>query len=188
MRDRGLPLLDWGDALRAARRRRLRLRRAAVGIGVGALLIVATIVVPPRPHLVWNGSASMTTGLYAVGHVRPVMRGDTVIVRLPELIAQFAARRHYLPANVPLVKRVGAVAGDRICAVGSVITIDGRPVATRHSRDQLGRPLPWWRGCRLLRDGRVFLLASAPDSFDGRYFGPVEGSTILGTARLLWAR
>jgi conjugative transfer signal peptidase TraF len=109
-----------------------------------------------------------------------------VVARLPENIATLAATRHYLPIGVPLVKRVGAVSGDRICAFGAVVAIDGRPAAIRFSRDRRGRPMPWWRGCTTLRDGRIFLLSPVPDAFDSRYFGPVEASAIVGRATPLW--
>jgi type IV secretory pathway protease TraF len=42
--------------------------------------------------------------------------------------------------------------------------------------------LPVWRGCRVLRSDKLFLLNAAPDSLDGRYFGPIPASTVLGRA------
>ena len=54
-------------------------------------------------------------------------------------------------------------------------------------RDRRGRSLPVWKGCRTLRAGEVFLLnANVPDSFDGRYFGPVSATAITGRAEPLW--
>ena len=101
----------------------------------------------------------------------------------------WAARRHYLPRNVPLVKRVAGVAGDTICAVDRVVTANGRPVAMRRAVDATGRPLPAWQGCVQLVPGMVFLLMTeTPDSFDGRYFGPTLGQDIIGRATPLWLR
>src|SRR3546814_4238719 len=95
------------------------------------LALGSTSVTAPRPRLVWNASASAPIGLYAVGAVAEVARGDMVIARLPGEFRMFAARRHYLPANVPLVKRVAAVPGDKVCAVGARIFVNGRLVASR---------------------------------------------------------
>jgi len=110
-----------------------------------------------------------------------------VVARPPLAVRALAARRRYLPANVPLVKRVVGVPGDRICAAGATIAVNDRPLATRRMSDRLGRPLPWWRGCRTLRDGALFLLmAERSDSFDARYFGPSDVHDIIGKATALW--
>lgn len=99
-----------------------------------------------------------------------------------------ASRRHYLPATVPLVKRIAAVPGDSVCALGDGILVNGRIAARRHETDRAGRPMPWWQGCMTLRDGALFLLmAGTPDSFDGRYFGATEAKDVIGRARLIWA-
>ena len=105
----------------------------------------------------------------------------------PDSVRTLAAERGYLPVNVPLVKRIVGVGGDIICAIGDAISINGRPVATRLQRDRFGRPLPSWSGCRRLGDGEVFLLMEGvADSFDGRYFGPVPASSIIGRLVPLW--
>ena len=102
-------------------------------------------------------------------------------------LATFAARRGYLPARVPLVKRIAAVAGDAVCARGNAIFIDGRLAAARRAADGKGRSLPSWSGCRTLRANEVFLLLpDARASFDGRYFGPTNISDIAGTLEPLW--
>ena len=100
-----------------------------------------------------------------------------------------AAQRHYLPANIPLVKWVVATQGDEICAKGAEVSINGLPAVTRRARDARGRILPWWEGCRTLGRGEAFLLmADASASFDGRYFGVTRGADIVGKAQFLWAR
>ncbi len=115
--------------------------------------------------------------------------GDMVIARVPAQFNDLAARRHYLPANVPLVKRVVGVAGDEVCAVGPGIFIDGRRVAERRLVDGGGRAMPWWSGCVRLRGRQLFLLITDnPASFDGRYFGPTEAADVIGKARALWTR
>lgn len=181
------PLFAWGEAMRAARRRR-RLRRAALGIGAGVLALAATIVLPPAPRLLWNASASAPIGLYRVSPGAPGAIGDMVVARVPLRWRRLAAERHYLPENVPLVKRVVATAGTEVCAFGTVIEVDGREAARRRSTDGRGRIMPWWSGCVRLSGQQRLLLMDAPDSFDGRYFGITEGSDIVGRAVLLWRR
>jgi conjugative transfer signal peptidase TraF len=138
---------------------------------------------------VWNASASAPLGLYAVSSPDILRRGDMVVVRLPKAARMLAATRHYLPANVPAVKRIVATVGDRVCARGGTVRIAGRMVVRRLARDRLGRPLPAWDGCRRLASGELFLaMAGEPASFDSRYFGPVERGNVIGRAHLLWRR
>jgi type IV secretory pathway protease TraF len=99
-----------------------------------------------------------------------------------------AAARHYVPINVPLVKRVVAYAGDEICALDRQIFVNGRPRAARRAVDGQGRLMPLWHGCIRLRGRQVFLLMDNADSFDGRYFGATAGTDVIGKATLLWRR
>lgn len=149
---------------------------------------VATLVLPPAPRLVWNASDSAPRGLYRVFPGVAPGRGDMVVAWAPEPWRSLAAERHYLPSNVPLVKRVAAIAGDRACAIGPAILVDGRKVATRSARDGRGRAMPWWQGCRTLAAGEYLLLMDAAASFDGRYFGISRQDQLIGKARQLWTR
>jgi len=182
------PLLAWGEALRHAKERRARLRARVVVLGACAgstLLLVAHV---PSPRLVWNASASAPVGLYLVRPGVAPATGDMVIAQVPAAYRLLAAGRRYLPANVPLVKRVAASTGDEICALGLQIFINGHWVTDRRAVDGQRRPMPTWSGCIQLHGRQVFLLMPDPASFDGRYFGATEGSDIVGRARLLWRR
>ena len=166
--------------------RSVYVKAALVGFGIGA--IIATIVHPPGPRLLWNASASAPIGLYLITPSTPLEVGDMVAAQAPEGARQLAARRGYLPSGVPLVKRVEAIEGSRVCAVRARILIDERVSALRKKRDAEGRLMPWWTGCRRLQPGRVLLINRAAASFDSRYFGPVERAAILGKAVLIWPR
>ncbi len=149
---------------------------------------VATLLVPPRPLLIWNISASAPIGLYAVGSAGSPVRGDMVAARLAPPWRTLGSARHYIPTNVPLIKRVAAGAGDRACATGADIAVNGATVARRFEIDGARRPMPHWSGCMILRRGEYLLLMPGPASFDGRYFGPTAESDIVGKVHLLWAR
>ncbi len=158
---------------------------AASMAAITALLAPALLSVSPR--LTWNATASAPIGLYAVHPSATVRTGDMVLAWTPASVRALAAVRRYIPSNVLLIKRIAAGPGDTVCARGFSIVIDGRQVARRRAVDGQGRALPWWTGCRTLRTGECFLLmAESPNSFDGRYFGPVPFSSILGRATLLW--
>lgn len=181
------PLLDWGEQLRAGKQRRRILGRRTAITGIGISLLGLTMAFPPAPRLVWNASASAPIGLYAVTPGAAVDPGDMVIARVPDPWRMMAAQRRYIPANVPVVKRVAAVAGDEVCALGQEIFVNGKWVVERRVADAIGRPMKWWNGCVRLRGRQLFLLMSdSPASFDGRYFGVTEGGLVVGKARLLW--
>jgi conjugative transfer signal peptidase TraF len=180
------PIRIVGAALRAER----RCRRIGL-IGICAALIASlggTLASPPAPRLLWNASASAPVGLWRVFPNVPVDRGDMVVVRLGPPWRALAARRRYLPANVPLIKRVAAQPGDRVCAFETWVFVEGRIAAVRPRFDGLGRPLPWWHGCTTLGRGTIFLLMDDPASFDGRYFGPIAARRVVGKAVPLWLR
>lgn len=180
---------------RHGRRYRLQVVLTARGMGSVAAVfaLCGYLVTPPgtpdRARIVWNASASAPIGLYAVHHDRAFTRGDLVLVIPPPSIAKVATRRGYLPAGVPLVKRIAGMAGDTVCAQGNGIFINGQFMAARLSTDGQGRPLPSWQGCRTLDQGEVFLLMEdVRTSFDGRYFGPTNISDIVGRLDALWTR
>ncbi len=188
---RDLPLFRWGEELRRLRlsRRALRLRTLAVmAATLAAAGLLATLIWPPRPLWLWNASASSPIGLYAVIAADAIGPGERAIAWPPGWARRLADERHYLPRDVPLVKPVAAVAGDRICAVGEAVFVNGRLRARRRRLDGSGRPLPWWTGCITLGEGQLFLLSSNGGSFDGRYFGVTGRGEVVGQARLLWVR
>ncbi|MDU0960632.1 MAG: S26 family signal peptidase, partial [Bradyrhizobium sp.] len=54
-------------------------------------------------------------------------------------------------------------------------------------RDGRGRPLPIWEGCRVIAEGDVFVMNwQSGDSLDGRYFGPLPSSAVIGKAVPVW--
>ena len=171
------------SALRFTRGRIAALYAAVVGAG---LVAASTAEVWPL-RIVYNASASVPVGLYTVGEFAPVNVGELVVARPPLGAEMLLVKRGYLAAGVPILKFVRARAGQRVCRSADLVTIDGVAVALARDRDRAGRPLPRWTGCRMLGSRDVFLLnAARPDSFDGRYFGPVSVTSIIGTATPLW--
>ena len=164
-------------------RRKTRAQRSAILVFCLAALALVGVgsVVRPRPFLIYNATASAPIGFYRVLPPDPLRRGELVLVHTPKSVRALAARRGYLPLGVPLVKRIAALSGDTVCIVHHVVRIDGRPVAKQRTEDAKGRPLPQWSGCRTLGSEEIFLLmAGVPDSFDGRYFGPVSARAVIG--------
>ena len=183
--DGGLPPAEPGSQT-FSKHRSLLVRASLIGLGIGILL--GTIAHPPKVRLLWNASASAPVGLYLITPGAPPQVGDMVAVRTPAGVRKLAAMRGYLPSGVPLVKRIAAMQGGRVCALRTRIIVHGRTVAHRRKRDAQGRLMPWWNGCRRLQSGQFLLLNRPAGSFDSRYFGPVGNEAILGKAVLLWQR
>lgn len=164
-------------------------RRLILTASALALIGLSASTLPFAPRLIWNASASVPIGLYALRPVDAQQLGDLLAVEPPPEIAGFIAERGYTAPDVPLLKHVAAVAGQRVCRRGIRITVDARPVGAAQLTDRLGRPMPRWRGCTTVADGWLFLMnADVPDSLDGRYFGPLSADTVLGRAVPIWLR
>lgn len=155
--------------------------------GFAALAAGSSILFRPAPKLVWNASASVPVGLYAIHPIDVIHSGDLVLVLPPEAVARYLDQRGYLPRGVPILKHVLALPGQSVCRVERTIAVDGTAVGDALDRDRQGRDLPAWQGCRVVGPGEMFLMNQRSDSsFDGRYFGPLPGSTIVGRATPLW--
>jgi conjugative transfer signal peptidase TraF len=182
-----MPLFEWRERLADTADHRRWPIAAVTAAAASCMGLLATNAI--TPCLVLNVSASAPRGLYLVDpHAVPSV-GDMVVARMPEPFRALADRRGYIPAAIPVVKRVAAAKGDRVCAWAAAIIVNGRLAVTRRRTDGQGRPLPWWRGCVTLGSGALFLLmADRPDSLDGRYFGLTARRDLLGKAALIWAR
>lgn len=159
-----------------------RLGYAIAMTGAVSLLGVLSLVTF-APKLIWNASASTPIGLYSIEpDPSPDITG-LVAVHAPEPLASFLADGGYLPRGVPLLKRVAGLPGQRVCRTGLAITVDAVPMGDALERDRRGNPLPTWQGCRVVADDELFLMNwQVPDSLDGRYFGPLPASAVIGRA------
>lgn len=147
---------------------------------VAAVATAAAFLAAPRaapPLVLSNASPSVPTGLY-LRRQRTPARGDIVAVRPPQAARSYLAALGY-PREALLLKRIAAEPGEVVCAEGDTVTVAGRPLP-RRARDRGARPLPRWSGCRTLGGGERLLLGDTPASFDGRYFGPVGETHLVG--------
>ena len=163
--------------------------RRPIGWAMAALIVLGSVfgLSHPAARVIYNASASAPLGFYWLDRNSALQRGALVLAWAPSWARRLAAERGYLPFDVPLVKRIVALRGDRICAHRRTIFLDGHTVATRVAKDREGRGLPHWHGCRVLgRDELLLLMAAVPDSFDGRYFGPIRRRAVIGRLTPLW--
>ena len=152
-----------------------------------AVLMVSTIAAKPTALYIWNASGSVPMGLYRMRPTGRLAVTQLVAVEPPEPLATLLADRGYLSRGIALLKRVLALPGQTVCRDQLTITVDKIEMGTAREHDSGGRPLPIWQGCHVIADGEVFLMNwQSADSLDGRYFGALPTSAIIGTAEPLW--
>ena len=153
---------------------------ATIGVAIPSLVSLPLL-------FVWNASASVPIGFYLINRPRDVRVGDLVAVMPPKPLADFMVERGYIDRGVPLLKHVAALPGQKVCRTGNAITVEDMQFGIALDRDRRGRPLPIWQGCLKVADGDIFLMnVPVADSLDGRYFGPISASTVIGQATPLY--
>ncbi len=123
---------------------------AALATGLAALF-------QPTPKLIWNASASVPIGLYAMRPAGALHVTELVVVKAPEPLARFLADRGYLPKDVPLLKHILALPGQVVCRTDRTITVDGIAMGEARTRSARSGPprvagLPCRSGRRSLSD------------------------------------
>lgn len=163
-------------------------RRRILGVALLAVVAVAAPIAVDMPtKLLWNATASAPIGFYAIEPTDRLIAPELVAVMPPEPLAAFMVQRGYIGDGVPLLKRVAGLPGQRVCRRGRGVTVDGVALGAALDRDRIGRDLPVWQGCRVIAPGELFLMNSGVrDSLDGRYFGPLPASAVVGRALPLW--
>lgn len=152
-----------------------------------AVALLPTIGVKLATHYIWNASESVPVGLYRLQPAGKLGVTDLVAVEPPEPLATFLADGGYLPRRVPMLKRILALPGQTVCRNALTITVDDITMGDARERDGRSRLLPVWQGCRVVTEGELFLMnPRSANSLDGRYFGPLPASAVIGRAQSTW--
>jgi signal peptidase I len=184
---------DAGPAATGPRRRR-RPRRALAEVVVIILVAVllAGLVRAFAFQTFWIPTSSMvpTLGVYdrilvqkAFFTWHDAREGDIVVFSHPPL--------DHCPGEGDLVKRVIALPGQTIYSSGNSIYVNGRLLAEPYlpPYDPLGPSIPDASSRHPYRvpPGEFYVLGdNRADSCDSRYWGPIEGSSIIGKVVLTW--
>src|SRR5690606_21663271 len=110
---------------RASEDRPMTRRRYLAVTALAAMGIAAAIAVETPTKLIWNATASAPVGFYTVEPAHALDVPELVAVMPPEPLAAFMVERGYVAPSVPLLKRVLALPGQRVCRLRSTITVDG---------------------------------------------------------------
>lgn len=167
----------------------MRGRVTTILVTLAGVVLVLSTIGEATPAYIWNASKSVPVGLYRLRSAGGLAVTDLVAVRPPEPLATFLDLNGYLPIGVPMLKRVLALPGQTVCRTWLTISVDGIDMGDALSRDSRGRPLPVWQGCHAVGADELFLMNwQSKDSLDGRYFGFVSNSSVIGKALPVWTR
>jgi type IV secretory pathway protease TraF len=168
----------------SARADALRMRSRSLVIVTCAVALVGIGLLASRdgPVLIYNASPSAPVGFYLRDQRAPAT-GMFVTVRARTVAPAYARLRGFDDETDRFIKRIAAGAGVRVCAEGDRVRVGAVLVLARQARDSSGRALPAWSECRMLRQGEIFLLGQTADSFDSRYWGPVDIDVVDGVWR-----
>jgi conjugative transfer signal peptidase TraF len=127
-------------------------------------------------------SSSVTPGIYLKKSVpETIAIGQMVLFEIPPEIKSFMIDRQWIPSHVTyyLMKPVAAKSGDHISVTDKGIFINKIFKGSVKNFDQQGLILPQYHFNGDLKQNTYFLLASAHNSFDSRYFGPIHKRSII---------
>ncbi|MBI5263837.1 MAG: S26 family signal peptidase [Bradyrhizobium sp.] len=162
-------------------------RFASLTVTCTAAALTLSVIEGASPHYIWNASESVPLGLYRLQPIEHLMVTDLVVVRPPAPLSSFLDSSGYLPTGLPMLKRVLALPGQTICRTGFTISVDNIEIGQAKERDHRDRLLPAWQGCRVLASDEIFVMNwQSADSLDGRYFGPISASAVIGKAVPVW--
>lgn len=135
--------------------------------------------------IVLNVTGSMPDMVYALGHGE---KGSMVSFCTP-ISHPYMGHGSCPDGSMPLIKRVVGVAGDRVTVTDAGIDIHGQPVPNSKplDLDTMGSALPHLRGSFILKQGELWVAGEHPNSFDSRYFGPIE-SDETGWSKVIVAK
>jgi signal peptidase I len=177
---------------RPRQRKRLRRALAETAVIIVVAVLLAGLVRTFAFQTFWVPSASMTPTLGVYDRIlvqkafftwHDVREGDIVVFSHPPL-DQCPG-----PQEGDLVKRVIALPGQTIYSSGNSIYVNGRLLAEPYlpRYDPLGPPIASSQHPYRVPPGEFYLLGdNRSDSCDSRYWGPIEGSSIIGKVVLVW--
>lgn len=164
-----------------------KLNKAILFMMITSIILVFAMYIVSiftRDRYYVNLSPSLPYGLYKISAPINLKKGDIIIFAPPDHLKSYIYKRHWLPDGWPLMKQIGAMAGDNYCInKDQQFLINGRYVGPVFKYDSQGLPLPKIIGCHTVEPQTILPVATnILNSFDGRYFGTIPLNIISGKA------
>lgn len=140
-----------------------------------------------------NRSASLPGYFYRLTPLGPgetLRRGDCVAVDLKRFanpVIQQGVARGYVNFREPMLKRIGAIPGDRVEIAGNRLYVNDEALPIHiASADSCGGSLSAWPTPLILSPDHFWLVSDPQRGFDSRYFGPLERKSFTHKARVIF--
>jgi conjugative transfer signal peptidase TraF len=159
-----------------------------------AITFISTIGIAGIAGVRWNPTASVRTGLYVI---TKDVNAPLVAFCPTGDAATDGIARGYRPRGLQcpdkyaaLLKPVAARAGDTVEVSQKGISVNGKllPNTVAFKIDTKKRPMHIWpNGTYIVQPGTVWVLSTYNKySYDSRYYGPIQLSTVITHAKPLW--
>lgn len=154
------------------------------GLVVGSIAAVCSVI--GQPLIIYNATDSLPHGFYRVIKQQSYERGDLIVFPIPERIRRLVLERGWLKPESYLIKPLAAINGDNVWITCGQVFVNGKSFGTIKKQDRQGLPLPSLVFNDTLSPGKIAVLQCSDDSFDARYFGPIDERQIIGRAVPIW--
>lgn len=156
-------------------------------LSLASLIILALVIVLIRSQGYWLSyqvTPSMPKGFYWVTPIHGSLhRNEVVVFKPPAQFEKYLTKKHWLPDDGVMMKHIVALPGDWVCKKDDYIWLNDKMLAPVFSHAPKGEALPSLAFCGTLLHNQYLLMSlRVPNSFDGRYFGPVSRRLIIGRA------
>jgi len=150
------------------------------GLIVGSIAAVCSFFA--QPLIIYNATDSLPHGIYRVIKQQTYKRGDLIVFPIPEQVRSLVLERGWLKPDSYLIKPVAAINGDNMWITCGQVFVNGKYFGVIKKQDRKGLPLPSLVINDTLSAGEIAVLQRSDDSFDSRYFGPIDERQIIGRA------
>ena len=150
------------------------------GSVVGSIAAVCSVFA--QPLIIYNATDSLLHGFYRVIKQQTYKRGDLIVFPVPERVRRLVIQRGWLKPDSYLIKTVVAIDGDNVWITCGQVFVNGKSFGAIKKKDRQGLPLPSLVFNETLSAGKIAVLQRSDDSFDSRYFGPIDEREIIGRA------
>lgn len=156
------------------------------GLTVFALVAAPTYLLP-GPIVLYPETPSLPVGPYLISFSQ-IETGKIVAFSMPSIARRYHREQgREFSSSYLYIKPVVAGPGDKVCSSATGLFINGQRFADVVTQNAAGNPLPVWQDCRRLGADEWFMVSThARESFDSRYYGPIQESEIASVYRPLF--
>lgn len=141
-------------------------------------IILVCVLVPKTKRYFINTTTSLPLGIYQLSN-NILAQGETVVFQKPSVLSNL--KKSWLIKDGVFIKKITAVPGDKICTENNRLVINDVEIGLIKSKDRNGDLLPSivkHQFCRKLSGGEFWTGTNHPNSFDSRYYGPIQAENL----------